>query len=40
MVKEMVTMTATTMMMETKVTAPAAAWQERGVGGGGSAAKA
>ncbi len=33
-------MTATTMTMETKVTAPGAAWQERGVGGDGSAATA
>jgi hypothetical protein len=35
----MVTMTATTMTMETKATAPAV-WGERGVGGGGSAATA
>ncbi len=33
-------MTATMMMMGTKATAPAAAWQERGVEDGGSAATA
>ncbi len=33
-------MTATTMTIETKATVPAAAWQERGIGGGGSAAAA
>jgi hypothetical protein len=31
-------MIAATMTMETKVTAVVAAWQEHGVGGGGSAA--
>ncbi len=40
MATEMATMTAMTMMTGTKSTAMAAAWQERGVEDGGSAATA